>query len=268
MSEQWATEVAQPAKAAAHSAQSQERRAGASRHRRVSLVVKSLAIVDSVFPLMKEEAMLRNLSALATLLLLASPAYAHDSEWKIDTAHTATQFSIRHMMISNVRGEFGTTTGSVQFDGKDPTKAKVEATIEIGSINTREPKRDEHLKSAEFLDAAQYPTMKFVSKKIEKAGKAKYKMTGDLTLHGVTKEVVHDVEGLTAVVKDPRGNEKVGASATAKINRKDFGVSYNAVLETGGVMVGDEVSITIDVELVKKQSQASSEGKGKPGGNG
>src|SRR5262249_51236401 len=154
-------------------------------------------------------------------------------------------------------GEFGTTQGAVDFDGKDPTRAKVEASIDVNSINTREPKRDEHLKSADFFDAAKYPKMTFVSKKIERAGDGRYKMTGDLTLHGVTKEVVLDVDGPTQVIKDPRGNEKIGASASAKINRKDFGLAYNAVLETGGVMVGDEVAITIDVELVKKQSSAT-----------
>jgi polyisoprenoid-binding protein YceI len=186
---------------------------------------------------------------------------AAESDWQIDSAHTSTQFTIRHMMISNVRGDFGKTTGKAEFDGKDPTHAKVDATIDVDSINTREPKRDAHLKGAEFFDIAKYPTMHFVSKKIEKGADGKYKMIGDLTLHGVTKEVVLDLEGPTSIVKDPHGNERVGASATAKINRKDFGVSYNSVLETGGVMVGDDVAINIDVELVKKHAGAPEEKK-------
>jgi polyisoprenoid-binding protein YceI len=165
------------------------------------------------------------------------------------------------MMISNVRGEFANTSGTVDFDGKDPTKAKVDATIDVNSINTREPKRDEHLKGADFFDAAKYPSIRFVSKKIKKIAAGKYKMTGNLTLHGVTKEVTLDVDGLGKPIKDPRGMERLGATATTKINRKEFGLSYNAALETGGVVIGEEVGITLDVELVKAKAAAAKDGK-------
>lgn len=205
--------------------------------------------------------MLRILNSLAVTVLLASPAFAQSGGWKIDTAHTSAQFSVRHMMISNVRGEFASTTGTVAFDGKDPTKAKVDATIDVNSINTREPKRDEHLKGADFFDAAKYPSIKFVSKRITRVGPGKYKMSGSLTLHGVTKDVTLDVDGLGKPIKDPRGVERLGATATTKINRKDFGLSYNAALETGGVVIGEDVAITVDVEVVKEKSTDSKDGK-------
>lgn len=212
--------------------------------------------------------MFRTLSVVAASLLLTAPALAQDSAWKIDPAHTNAQFTVRHMMISNVRGEFNNTTGTADFDGNDPSKAKVEATIDVSSINTREPKRDEHLKGPDFFDAAKYPNIKFVSKKIEKAADGKYKMTGDLTIHGVTKEVVLDVDGPSPMIKDPHGNQRVGASATTKINRKDFGLTWNGALDTGGALIGDDIGITIDVELMKKQSSASSDEKAKPAKNG
>ena len=185
------------------------------------------------------------------LLAVAAPALA-ESVWDIDPAHTSVQFSIRHMMISNVRGEFTKVSGTVRGDEADPAHAQVEASIETSSIDTREPKRDEHLRSPDFLDVAKYPTMTFKSKKIEKTGDRRYKVTGDLTLHGMTREVVLDVEGPTAPMKDPRGSLRAGAEATAKINRQDFGIAWSKTLDGGGVMVGDEVAITIDVEGVKK----------------
>ena len=185
------------------------------------------------------------------LLAVVAPALA-ETVWDIDPAHTSAQFSIRHMMISNVRGEFSKISGTVRGDQADPTKAQIEATIDASSIDTREPKRDEHLKSPDFFDVAKYPTMTFKSKKIEKAGENRYKVTGDLTLHGVTREVVLDVNGPTPPMKDPRGNLRAGAEATTKIDRKDFGLTWSKTLDGGGVMVGDEVAITIDVEAVKK----------------
>ena len=184
-------------------------------------------------------------------LAAAVPALA-ETVWDIDPAHTSVQFSIRHMMISNVRGEFSKVSGTVRGDQADPTRAQVEATIDTTSIDTREPKRDEHLKSPDFFDVAKYPTMTFKSKKIEKAADHRYKVTGDLTLHGVTREVVLDVDGPTAPMTDPRGNLRAGAEATAKINRQDFGLKWSKTLDGGGVMVGDEVAITVDVEGVKK----------------
>jgi polyisoprenoid-binding protein YceI len=196
-----------------------------------------------------------SLVAVAAALLLF-PAFAQSETWTIDTPHSNAQFSVRHMMISNVKGEFNKVTGTVDFDDKDITHSKVEATIDVTTINTREPKRDGHLKSPDFFDAEKYPTITFKSTSVAKGADGRLKVTGDLTMKGVTKQVVLDVDPLSAPIKDRGGNLHAGTSATTKINRKDFGINYNAVLETGGVMVGDEVSITIDVELVKRAATA------------
>ena len=171
--------------------------------------------------------------------------------YDIDAAHTSVQFSIRHMMISNVRGEFTKLAGKATGDPANPTATTVEATIEAASIDTRNEKRDEHLRSPDFLDVAKFPTITFKSTKVEKAGDA-WKLAGDLTLHGVTKPVVLDVTNVTAPTKDPWGNTRIGASATTKINRQDYGIVFNKTLDGGGVLVGDEITITIDVEVVKK----------------
>ena len=171
--------------------------------------------------------------------------------WKIDPAHSAAQFSVRHLMISNVRGEFTKITGSATFDSSDLSKAGVEMTIEAASINTREPQRDEHLRSADFLDVANYPTLTFRSTRVQPIGQETFKLTGDLTIRGVTKQVTFEMEGPTPPVKDPWGNTRAGVTGSTKINRKDFGVSFNALTEAGGVMVGDEVKITIEAELVQ-----------------
>lgn len=184
--------------------------------------------------------------ALCASLLLAGSARA--DAWEIDGTHSAAHFSVRHMMVSNVRGDFGKVTGALNIDDKDLTKSTVEATIDASSINTREPKRDGHLKSPDFFDVAKFPTITFKSKKVEAAGAGKLKVTGDLTLHGVTKSVVLDVDG-----PGPAVNNKRGATATTKINRKDFGLGWNKVLEAGGVAVGEEVSVEIDLELNKKK---------------
>lgn len=189
--------------------------------------------------------------ALAALALVALPALAQTSTWNVDPSHTHAAFTVRHLVISNVRGEFGKTTGTLTLDEGDVTRSKVEATIDVASVNTREPKRDEHLKSPDFFDVAKFPTMTFKSTKVEKAGAGKLKVTGDLTLRGVTKPVVLDVEGPTAEIKDPRGNARRGVSATATINRKDFGVAWSKLIEAGPV-VGDEVKIEIEAELVKQ----------------
>ena len=173
------------------------------------------------------------------------------TQWQIDPAHSAAHFSVRHLMISNVRGEFGKVAGSVEIDPSDPTKSTVEVTVDVSSINTREPQRDEHLRSADFLDVANHPTITFRSKKITPSGPDHFKMTGDLTIRGVTREVTFDVDGPGPAVKDPWGNVRTGVSATAKINRKDFGLVWNALTEAGGVVVGDEVSITFDAELIQ-----------------
>jgi polyisoprenoid-binding protein YceI len=203
---------------------------------------------------------MRVLSLVAVFAaLLLFPAFAQSETWTIDTPHSNAQFSVRHMMISNVKGEFNKVTGTVDLDEKDITLSKVEATIDVATINTREPKRDAHLKSADFFDVAKYTTITFKSSAITKAADGRLKVTGDLTMHGVTKQVVLDVEPLSPPMKDRGGNLHAGTSATTRINRKEFGVNYNAVLEAGGVMVGDEVTITIDVELVKRAATSGTD---------
>jgi polyisoprenoid-binding protein YceI len=182
----------------------------------------------------------------------AAPQGTKQTEWLIDPAHSAAHFSVRHLMISNVRGEFGKLSGTAVIDAADPTRSSVEVTIETPSINTREPQRDEHLRSADFLDVANHPTMKFKSTKISAAGADHLKVTGDLTIRGVTKQVTFDVEGPTASVKDGWGNVRAGVTASAKINRKEFGMEFNALTETGGLVVAHEVSITIEAELIQK----------------
>ena len=188
---------------------------------------------------------------LAAAISLGIPALAHADTWQIDPAHTNVEFTVRHLMISNVKGSFEKVSGTVTV-GEGPTTATIDATIDAASVNTRVPKRDEDLKGPNFLDVAKFPTITFKSTKIEQAGTAKWKVTGNLTLHGVTKEVVLDVDGPTAPIKDPFGNTRAGASATTKIDRRDFGLTFNKALETGGVMVGDDVAISIDVEALKK----------------
>ncbi len=183
---------------------------------------------------------------------LSLPAPAANSNWQIDPAHSSAQFSVRHMAISTVRGAFSKVTGSVVLDDKDVSKSTVEVTIDANSVDTRVPDRDNDLRSEKFFDVAHYPSITFKSKRVEQIAPGKLKVTGDLTIRGTTKEVVLDVEGPTAPMKDPWGNTRNAATATTKINRQDFGVKWNATLDNGGVVVGDDVSIIIDVELVKK----------------
>jgi len=183
---------------------------------------------------------------IAAAVALSAPALA--ATWQIDPAHSNVSFSVRHMMVSNVRGEFTKVSGTVEGDEKTPAQAVITATIDATSINTREAKRDDHLKSPDFLDVAKYPTIIFKSKKIEPSGSGQFKVTGDLTLHGVTKEVVLDVSDVTAPIKDPMGKTRAGAQASTKIDRKDFGINWSKVIDGGGLMVGDEVAISVDVE--------------------
>ncbi len=171
--------------------------------------------------------------------------------YNIDPAHSTADFKVRHLMIANVRGEFSKVAGSVQFDPETPANSKVEARIDVNSLQTREAQRDAHLKSADFFDVEKFPEMTFVSKNVVRTGDDEYKVTGDLTIHGVTREVALAVEGPGPEVKDPWGNLKTGASAKTKINRKDFGLVWNVALETGGVLVGDDVQIQLDLELVR-----------------
>ena len=182
---------------------------------------------------------------------VASPAAAQQPVWQFDSAHSAAQFSVRHMMVSTVRGQFGKMTGTVQWDGKDIRTAVIEATVDVASVNTREDKRDAHLKSPDFFDAQKFPTMTFKSISVEPAGPGKARLTGDLTIRGITKRVVFDLEGPTPILTQG-GAMRVGASATATINRQDFGVSWSRVLDSGGLVAGNDVTLTIDIEAVRK----------------
>jgi polyisoprenoid-binding protein YceI len=184
------------------------------------------------------------------------PAPAANSTWQIDPAHSAAQFSIRHLAISTVRGGFSKVKGTISFDDKDVSKSSVDVTIDAASVDTREPKRDDDLRSDKFFDVAKYPTMTFKSTKVEQAGPDKLKVTGDLTMHGITKEVVLDVDGPTPAIKDPWGNQRVAANATTKINRQDFGVKWNKALDNGGMMLGDEVTVTLDVEMFQPAAKS------------
>jgi polyisoprenoid-binding protein YceI len=187
------------------------------------------------------------LTGLAVLLGFASPVWAQ-SNWSIDPAHSAAQFQVKHLMISTVRGEFGKMSGTVSFDGRNFSSVKAEAVIDAGSINTREKKRDDHLRSADFFDAAKFPTITFKSKRVENVKGSSFNLVGDLTIRGVTKEVTLEVEA-TPVVKGMGGEPRIGASAKTRLNRQDFGVKWNRSLDTGGVVVSDEVQITLDLEL-------------------
>jgi polyisoprenoid-binding protein YceI len=171
-------------------------------------------------------------------------------KYTIDPAHSTAGFKVRHLMVSNVRGEFSGIAGTVEFNPGAPENSRVEAHIDATTIHTRDDQRDAHLKSADFLDVAKFPEITFLSRKITGGGD-EWKVTGDLTIHGVTREVTLDVEGPAPEAKDPWGNMKTGATAVTKISRKDFGMEFNMVLETGGVMVGDEITITLEVELLR-----------------
>jgi len=188
----------------------------------------------------------------AVILFLAVPGLAFSAPWEFDPVHTGVHFKVRHLMVSSVRGDFEKVSGKIVYDESDVTKSMADITIDAASINTRDAKRDDDLRNPDFLDVAKHPTITFKSKKVEKTGNGALRMTGDLTIKGVTKEVVLLVEGPTKPVKDPWGNQRVGGSATTRINRKDFGLVWNKTLETGGVVVGDEVDITIDVEIYRK----------------
>src|SRR5947209_5243325 len=193
---------------------------------------------------------------VALLSLGAVTSFAATSLWQIDPAHSAATFSVRHLMISNVKGEFSKVTGAVNLDEQDITKSTVEVTIDVNTLNTREPDRDKHLRTADFFDVQNFPTMTFRSKRVEQAAAGKLRVTGDLTIRGVTREATFDVDGPTPAIKDPWGNTRVGASATTHVNRQDFGVKWNAKLDNGGVVVGDDVNIIIDVELVQQAAKA------------
>lgn len=181
---------------------------------------------------------------------LAAPQTAV-STWNIDPAHSVAEFKVKHMMISNVKGQFAGIKGVLSLDEADISNSHVEGSIDVASINTREPQRDTHLKSADFFHVEQHPTLLFKSTRLTRKAEGELAVAGDLTIRGISKNVVFTVEGPTPPGKDPWGNTRLGISATTKINRKDFGLTWNAALETGGILVGDQVTITLDAQFIK-----------------
>lgn len=171
--------------------------------------------------------------------------------WKIDPAHSSADFKVKHMMISHVKGSFAGVTGTLTEHATDSSLSSVDASIDLTNLNTGDAQRDGHLKSADFFDVEKFPAMTFKSTTVTKKGDGEYSVTGDLSIHGVTKAVTFAVEGPSAPGKDPWGNTRIGISATAKINRKDFGLSWNSALETGGVLVGEDVAISLEVQFIK-----------------
>jgi polyisoprenoid-binding protein YceI len=171
--------------------------------------------------------------------------------WNIDPVHSVAEFKVKHMMISNVKGQFTRVKGVLVLDEVNLTNSRVEASVDVASIHTRDDQRDAHLKSADFLDAEKFPTLSFKSTKVSRVADGELAVAGELTIHGVTQNVVFTVEGPTPPAKDPWGNTRIGLSATTKISRKDFGLTWNSALESGGILVGDEVTITLDVQFIK-----------------
>ena len=181
---------------------------------------------------------------------LATPQTA-TTTWNIDPTHSVAEFKVKHMMISNVKGTFSKISGVLNLDEGNPANSSVEASIDVTSIDTRDAQRDGHLKGADFFDAEKYPAMTFKSTRVNATGAGEGTVEGDLTIRDVTRKVVFDVEGPTAPGQDPWGNTRIGISATTKISRKEFGLTWNAALETGGVLVGDDVTIMLEVQFVK-----------------
>ena len=190
--------------------------------------------------------------ASAIALLASLSALAQTSTWNIDPAHSTAQFTVRHLAISNVTGNFTRVTGSVVLNEKDITQSQVSASIDVSSVDTRVEARNKDLKSPNFFDVEKYPTIEFKSKRIVSGG-GKLQVIGDLTIHGTTREVTLDVDGPTPELSDPWGNSRRGISATTTINRRDFNLTYNNLLKTGEAVVGDNVKIQIDAEMVKKK---------------
>jgi polyisoprenoid-binding protein YceI len=180
-----------------------------------------------------------------------APAPGTVSTWNLDPAHSVAEFKVKHMMISNVKGSFSGLSGTLKLDETDYTHSSVEASIPVASLTTGDAQRDGHLKSADFFDAEKFPAITFKSSNIDSTGGANYAVTGDLNLHGATKAVTFAVEDVSEPSKDPWGNHRIGLSATTKINRKDFGLIWNSALETGGVLVGEEVSISLEIQFIK-----------------
>ncbi len=177
--------------------------------------------------------------------------------YDIDSAHSSLQFSVRHLMVSNVRGTFTGVKGTALYDPANPAGSNVEATVDVNTINTNDAQRDTHLKSPDFFDAARFPTITFRSTKVEKKADDEFTVTGDLTIHGVTKPVTLDVHEVSEQAKDPWGNARIGASVKTKLKRSEFDLTWNAALEAGGVMIGDDVKLDFEIELVKAKSAAA-----------
>jgi polyisoprenoid-binding protein YceI len=181
---------------------------------------------------------------------LATPLAA-TTTWNLDPVHTVAEFKVKHMMISNVKGQFAVVRGTLALDETSLTSSQIEASIDAASISTGDPQRDAHLKSADFFDVEKFPALSFKSTQIGRAGEGEFAVSGDLTIHGITRKVVFTVQGPTAPAKDFWGNTRRGLVATTKINRKDFGLTWNSALETGGILVGEEVTITLEAQFVK-----------------
>ena len=190
-------------------------------------------------------------ATLIAAAFLTIPALSLAADWRIDQAHTTVSFKVRHLGVTWVQGEFQKVSGTVRYDRKNPGAAAADIVIDADSINTRNARRDNHLRTDDFLLVEKHPSITFKSKAVKNAGAEGLELVGDLTIRGVTKEVVLKVADISGEVTTGRGTVKMGASATTRINRKDFGVKYNRLLEAGGLVVGDEVRITIDVELNK-----------------
>jgi polyisoprenoid-binding protein YceI len=186
-----------------------------------------------------------------TAVAVPTTASTAFSTWNIDPAHSIAEFKVRHMMISFVRGEFSGLSGVLKLDETDHTRSTVEVSIPTASVRTVDERLDDHLKNADFFDVEKFPTLTFVSTKVRSTGGRNYAVTGDLTIHGVTRSVALTVNDVSEPSNDPWGNQRIGLSASATINRKDFGIIWNTALDSGGVLVGDEVSIALDVQLIK-----------------
>jgi polyisoprenoid-binding protein YceI len=182
---------------------------------------------------------------------LTAPQTATSTSWTLDPVHSVAEFKVRHMMISDVKGQFTGLTGVLTLDEGDIARSSVQATIDASTVNTREAQRDAHLKSADFFDVERFPTLSFASNRVLRTSDDELAVTGDLSIHGVTRQVTFQVEGPTAAGRDPWGNTRIGLSAMTRINRKDYGLTWNTALETGGILVGDDVAITLDLEFVK-----------------
>lgn len=192
------------------------------------------------------------LAAVAAILFLVLTPLKAQTSWEIDASHSSIQFRVKHLMISNVQGTFDKISGKVIFDGENYASVKAEAVIQAVSINTREPKRDDHLRSADFFDTATYPEIVFKAKRVEDIRETRFKLVGELTMRGTTKEVSLDVEA-TPVVKGMSGESRIGVHATTRLDRQEYGIKWNRALDAGGFVVGNEVEIILDLELVKSE---------------